>query len=280
MLWEVAHVGASTAAEKLNCHLYWNAPTSETDLAGQISLIDRVARSEYQGLVLAPNHPLGVLSPLRRAIAAGLPVVIVSAQLDLPANGRLGYVVNDDEKMGELAAAEVARLLRGRGAIALIGMGRYAPGVTQRARGAERLLARNFPGIRVVNRGAGAYNLTLSEDLANAALDSHPGLNAVISFTAISTRGVHSVLKSRSLLQTVRLVGCEQDSDLIGYVGTGEIAAVVAENTYRMGYEAVGLIAASRSGKPIPARSVVPPLLITKENFNSSEAKLFTSFPR
>src|SRR5450432_4368415 len=58
MLWEVEHFGATVAAEKLKCHLYWNAPTSENDLAGQVSLIDKVGRGNYQGLVLAPNHPL------------------------------------------------------------------------------------------------------------------------------------------------------------------------------------------------------------------------------
>jgi len=111
MLWEVGHFGATVAGEKLKCHLYWNPPTSENDVAGQVSLIDRLGRGNYQGPVLAPNHPLAILAPLRRALAADLPVVIVSAPLDLPAGSRLGYIVNDDEKMGELAAAEIARLI-------------------------------------------------------------------------------------------------------------------------------------------------------------------------
>jgi ribose transport system substrate-binding protein len=280
MLWEVEHFGATVAAEKLKCHLYWNAPTSENDLAGQVSLIDKVGRGNYQGLVLAPNHPLGMLSPLRRALEAGLPVVIVSAPLDLPSSSKLGYIVNDDEKMGELAAAEIASLIHGHGSIALIGLSRIAPGVTPRARGAERFLASRFPDIRVVSRLSGAYNTSRAEELTNGAVDSHPELKAVLSLTATSTRGVHAALKSRSLQDSISLVGCEQDSDLIGYVGTGEIAAVLAENTYRMGYEAVAFISASWAGKPIPPRSLVPPLLITKRNLSSAEANLFISFPR
>jgi ribose transport system substrate-binding protein len=280
MLWEVEHFGATVAAERLKCHLYWNAPTSENDMAGQVTLIDKVGRGRYQGLVLAPNHTLGIRAPLRRALAAGLPVVVVSSELDLPADGKLGYIVNDDEKMGELAAAEVASLIHGKGSVALVGIARYAPGVMSRVRGAERLLAGQFPDIRVVSRGAGTYDTSRAEELTNDAVDAHPGLNAVLSFTAAATRGVHAALRGRSLQQSIRLVGCEQDSDLVGYVGAGEIAALLAENTYRMGYEAVGLIAESLAGKPLPARSVVPPLLITKQNFNSAEANLFTSFPR
>ena len=280
MLWDVEHFGASEAAGRQKCHVYWNAPTSESDMAGQVSLIDKVARGKYQGLVLAPNHTLGIRAPLRRALAAGLPVVVVAADLDLPATSRLGYIVNDEEKMGELAAAELARIIQGKGDVALIGLARFAPGITRRVRAAERLLAARFPEIRVVSRGIGAYNTPRSETLANEALEAHPGLNAILSFTAASTRGVYSVLKSRSLQRAVTLVGCEQDFDLIGYVNTGEIAAIAAENTYRMGYEAVGLISGAWDGKPLPARSVVPPFLLTKQNLNSAEARGFTSFPK
>jgi ribose transport system substrate-binding protein len=211
-------------------------------------------------------------------------VVIVSAQLELAAGDKpgykLSYIVNDDEKMGELAAAEIARLINGKGSVALVGLARYAPGIMTRVRAAERLLAERFPEIHVVRRVAGTYDTSRAEELTNDTLDAHPGLNAILSFTAAATRGVHAALRSRSLQQAIRLVGCEQDSDLIGYVSTGEIAALLAENTYRMGYDAVGLIAGSVAGKPLPARSVVAPLLITKQNFNSAEANLFTSFPK
>jgi ribose transport system substrate-binding protein len=280
MLWEGEHFGATAAAEKLRCRLYWNSPTSETDVAGQVSLIDRVGRGKYQGLVLAPNHRLALLAPLRRALAAGLTVVVVSAQLDLPAGNKLGYIVNDDEKMGELGAAEVARLVHGRGSIALVGLARYAPGVPGRVRAAEQYLASQFPDIQIVSRLAGAYNTSLAEELTSGAVESHPGLKAILSFTASSTRGVHAALKGRFLQRKIPVVGCEQDSDLMGYVGNGEIAALLAENTYRMGYDAVGLIRDALAGKPLPARSMVAPVLITKQNLSSSDASLFTSFPR
>lgn len=275
---EVARFGATDAAGNVKCNLYWNAPTSESDAAGQISLIDKVVRSRYQGLVVAPNHSLAILSSLRRALAANIPVVVVSAPLAIPASHKLGYVVNDDEKMGELAAKEIARLIQGKGPIALVGLTRTGSGVSRRVRAAEKVFATLFPEIEVVSRIPGAYDTSRAEEVTNGALDAHPDLKAVLSFTATSTRGAHAALTSRSLQTTVHLVGCEQDSDLISYVGTGEIAAVLAENTYRMGYAAVELIASSWKGEPIPAQSIVPPLLITRQNFSSAEAIPFTRF--
>jgi ribose transport system substrate-binding protein len=182
--------------------------------------------------------------------------------------------------MGELAAAEISRLINGKGSIALVGLTRNAPGTIQRARGAERFLADRFPEVRVVSRGGGAYNTPVSEAQTNEAIDSHPELKAILSLTASSTRGVYAALKSRSLKQSIHIVGCEQDSDLIGYVGAGDVAAIAAEDAYRMGREAVERISGALAGRPIPAMTLVPPLLITKRNLNSPEASLFTNFPR
>jgi len=99
MRWEVKRLATTTAAKELNSHLYWTAPSSEGDTAGQIPLIDKVVQGGYQRLVVAPNHALALSVPLRRALAAGIPVVVVSTPLALAASNRLNCVVNDDEKM-------------------------------------------------------------------------------------------------------------------------------------------------------------------------------------
>jgi ribose transport system substrate-binding protein len=207
-------------------------------------------------------------------------VVIVSAPVDLPPSPKLGYIVNDDEKMGAAAAEEVGRLIGGEGAVALVGLTRHAPGVALRVRSAEQLFATKFPEIRIVSRVSGAYDSSRAQELAEGAVYSNPDLKAILSFTATSTRGVYAGLKGRSLQQAIRLVGCEQDSDLLGYVETGEIAAILAEDTYRMGFEAVKLIATSWAGKSIATKSLVPPLLITRHNLHSNEARLLTRLSR
>ena len=39
MLWEPEHGGAQAAALKLGARIYWNAPTREDDIEGQIALV-------------------------------------------------------------------------------------------------------------------------------------------------------------------------------------------------------------------------------------------------
>src|ERR1700683_4937903 len=54
MIWHTAHVDAEESAHRHGAFVYWNAPTREDDVEGQIAIVDRVADSGYTGLGLAP----------------------------------------------------------------------------------------------------------------------------------------------------------------------------------------------------------------------------------
>jgi ribose transport system substrate-binding protein len=204
-------------------------------------------------------------------------VVIVGEPLDLPPGPRLAYIVNDDEKMGELAAAEMARLMHGAGSIVVAGVTPTSPGVTLRLRGAERFLATKFPGLKVVSRFGGAYNPILSEELTRNELNSHPEAQAVFGLTAESTRGALAAVRSRSSKPPITIVGCDQDTDLLAHLADGQIAAIVAENTYKMAFDAVGLVFGLLDGNPASAISMIPPLLITRRNLDSPEVAAYTN---
>src|SRR5580700_3084354 len=95
MLWEPAHVGAQDAANSLGLDIYWNAPTREDDVAGQISLIERIVRDGDQGLILAPDQALALITPVRRALAMGVATVVIGSSLPIPPGDSLSYIVND-----------------------------------------------------------------------------------------------------------------------------------------------------------------------------------------
>src|SRR6266700_866491 len=67
-LWEPEHAGAEAAAVHANAHIYWNAPTREDDVEGQIAIVNQVINKRYQGLVLAPDQALALIAPVRRAV--------------------------------------------------------------------------------------------------------------------------------------------------------------------------------------------------------------------
>src|ERR1700686_3409668 len=48
-LWERAHGAAAAAADRIGASIYWNAPTREDDVEGQITLVEGVVGGDYQG---------------------------------------------------------------------------------------------------------------------------------------------------------------------------------------------------------------------------------------
>ena len=275
--WEAEHAGAHAASLKLRCQIYWNAPTREDDVEGQIALVQRISKSrKYQGLVLAPDHALAVLAPVRSALAAGIPTVIIVSPLALDPGDKLSYIVTDEELAGRIAALRIGTALNGKGSVAVLGINPGVTGMMLRLESLERHLEVQFPGVHLIARGAGAFNAAEAQQATLAVLSSNPQLNAVFSLTSVSTRAAFFALKSSNRLGKVKLMGCDQDGDVIEQIRAGAIDSVLAQDTYRMGYQAVQQIIDRLSGKQVPGRTILPPLLITRENVDSPEVQHLT----
>lgn len=277
-LWENERAGADKAASAWRCHIYWNAPTHEDDVEGQINLLEKVRLGPYAGLILAPDHALALLTTIRRTLAAGKPVVVISSRLALLAGGELSYIITDQKEMGELAAARIGSALHGSGTVAVLGIDPGIAGIVARQRAFEAALAAKYPGVRVVSRGPGAFNAAEAQESLIAALSAHPHLSAVFSLTAVSTRAAYFTLKSSGRCPATTIVGCEQDSDMINCVRTGEVNAILAEDTYRMGYLAVQQIHAQLAHRAVPPVTVLPPVLVTRENASSARVARLVDF--
>jgi ribose transport system substrate-binding protein len=268
-LWETERAGVDEAAGQWRCRIYWNAPTHEDDVEGQISLLERIRLGPYAGLIVAPDHALALLTTIRRTLAAGKPVVIISSRLTLPAGGKLSYIVTDQQKMGRLAAARIGQALNGSGSVAIIGIDPGIAGLMARLCAFETTLDSNYPRIRVVTRGPGAFNAAEAQESLMKALSANHELSAVFALTAVSTRAAYFTLKS-SARRGIILVGCEQDTDMVNRVRAGEINAILAEDTYRMGYLAVQQIHALLAHNKVSPVTVLPPVLVTRENASSA----------
>jgi len=165
MLWEPEHGGAQTAALRLGARIYWNAPTREDDVEGQIALVQRVSSENYQGLILAPDQSRALITPVRRAMLRGLSIVVVGSPLPIPPGDRLSYILNDDEAGGSIAGQRLAAILHGQGSVALLSIDPDIAGIVTRARSLEQFLATSYPHIRVVKR-AGSFNFPHEQQAA------------------------------------------------------------------------------------------------------------------
>jgi len=274
MLWEPEHGGVEAAARMTGQQIYWNAPTREDDISAQIALVERVSHSDFQGMILAPDQVLSLMTPVRRAVDHGLYTVIVGSPLTIPANDKLSYVLNDDEEGGRIAARRLGNILHGKGSIAVIGINADIAGVLIRSHSFEEYLDKNFPGINIVERRIGSFNVPHEQQVAEEVLKSNPKLDAIVALIWPSVRGATATIDSEPAWHSVKVIGFDPESLPFE---SASLDSIVAENTHAMGYKAVELIDAALHGQRMPALVKFEPVLITRDNVNSEPVRTMTS---
>lgn len=277
VFWEAEHTGAEEAADPAGIFIYWNAPTREDDVEAQIALVDRVVENNYQGLVLAPDQALSLIMPVRRALAQGIPTVIIGSPLPIPAGGNLSYILNDDEEGGRIAAQRAAVLLNGHGTVALLGINPDIAGVMIRARAFEQFAAQNYPGIRIVEKRMGSFNAPHEQQVAEETLRAHPDLDAVVALMSTTVDGTLHALDSTPEGRRVRVIGFDLGGNPLYDGREVNLDSAVQEDIRSMGQQAIEQIHARLLGQSVPATIRLHPKLITRENMNTPEVRMMLS---
>jgi ribose transport system substrate-binding protein len=276
-LWEPAHKGAVNAARGSGFRVYWNGPTRPDDFQRQILLLDQSIRRGDEGIVIAPDQSLALMTPVLRAISAGLPTVVLGSQLPMPAAGALSYVLNDEDEEGKIAAARLCERLHGKGTIAVLGVDPGTPGIVRRLHAFQAAIHRQCHDLTIVDVRMGSEDKSQAEHAAQEVLANQPQLNAIFALTGASTVGAFRALRDGHKSQQVLLVGCDQQYGQLFYLSQGAIDSIIAQNTYEMADRAIKMIIAERNGRRVAHLAFVKPVLLTHDNlYDAQFAPLLT----
>jgi ribose transport system substrate-binding protein len=270
--WEAAHVGAEIAASHTGSVIYWNAPTREDDVEAQIALVEHAVEGRYRGLVLAPDQALALISPVRSALAHGIPTVIIGSPLPIPAGDNLFYILNNDVEGGQSAAKRVGELLHGHGTVAILGINPDVTGTLIRARAFEQFLVDNDAGIHIVDRRMGSYNFPHEQQVAEDTLRAHPDLDVIVDLMSPSLDGTLSALHAAPAQRSIRVIGFDFFSSP-PFQQNPNLDCVIQANTLSMGRRAIEMINARLNGQKTPYITNLDPKLITRANVNSDEVR-------
>ena len=205
--WKAVHGGAREAARAGNAHIDWKGPLREDDLRGQIDVVQSFVSQRVSGIVLAPLSDKALGVTVKAAVAAKIPVVIFDS--DLKGADHVSFVATDNAAAGKIAANHLAKLLDGKGNVAVL---RYQEGSASTQNREQGFLEgiRAHPGIKVVSdtQYGGATTETassVSENLLSAQRAAPggdgraPGLAGVFCPNESTTFGMLLALKKMNL---------------------------------------------------------------------------------
>jgi ribose transport system substrate-binding protein len=272
-IWESEHAGAARAARKYGWDVYWNGPSREDDLPRQIQIVNNAVSRGVVGLVLTPDHAVALITPVRDAIAKGIPTVIVSSPLGTFSSQDVMFVLNDDLAAGRIAADRTAKYLSSDGGVAILGVNPNLLGSIRTADVLESSLRTRFPGVTVLEKRSTSFSFDEAEETAEETFRSLPTLQVVITLNVMQTRAAYAAAISTNRLRNIKLIACDQDLDLVYRLRAGEIDAIIAQDTTTMGRDAIEMIQQRLRGTRGNSSVVVEPVLITQQTVDSAAAQ-------
>ena len=271
LFWQSVQAGAVAAGRDYNVEVLWNGPAQETEYSRQIQIVDSMIARRVDGIAVAASDRTALNASLDRAAAAKIPVTIFDSGVD--SSSYMTFVATNNYLAGQMAAQKMAELLRGKGKVAIL---MHAPGsysTMERERGFDDVLKKQFPRIVVVARLYGMSDRAKAMGAAENMLTAHPDLNGMFASSEPSSVGAALALKGRGLSGKVRLVGFDASEGLVGDLKGGTIDALVVQDPFKIGYEAVRTLVDKLQGQTPPRQMDLNAIVVTNENADQPEIR-------
>jgi ribose transport system substrate-binding protein len=270
-VWKAMHVAVLEEAAHCHCKIEWNAPESEADYTQQASMVEDAIRRRVSGIILAPAHQLVLASSVKMAREAGIPVIIVDSPIALPANEYAAYIGSSDQEIGFMAADQIGMLLHHKGKVGIIGVSPTLEGSNTKEDAFVHEINDHYPEITVVDVGYGLSDWARSSQAAEDMITKHKDLDAIFASDGFATSGTAHVLQVHKTNRKIRLVGVDQEGDVLKAVRQGSVDSVIVKDSYAIGKLAMSEMTAILQHHPQPNTVVIPVYLVTRKNIDSDQ---------
>jgi ribose transport system substrate-binding protein len=229
--WQQAQEGFLDSAKLLGVKAELIGPTGYSPNA-ELVTFRQVVDQQPSGICLSAARPEIFQSEIARAVAQGIPVICVDA--DVPDSKRLMYIGTDNAKAGRESLKQMAAILQDKGNIAVITI----PGqrnLDDRLAGAVDAL-HNFPKIAITKILDGKGDTKNASDLVADLLQKKEKVDGVICMEATCGSGAAETIHRLNMENKLPIVAFDDDPETLDWIDRGAIVATIAQKPYVMSY--------------------------------------------
>ncbi|MGD1015955.1 MAG: ABC transporter substrate-binding protein [Roseiarcus sp.] len=270
--WQIVLAGARKAGADLGVKVPELGAQSESDINGQISILENAVAGKPAAVVIAPTEFKALGKPIDEA-AKKVPIIGVDSAADSKAF--TSFLTTDNVQGGRIAADGLAQAItekygKAEGEVAQI---TSLPGVGSlegRRKGFLEELAK-YPGLKVVADKYADGMATTALNIMTDLITANPNLRGVFANNLIMAQGAGQAIAENKKADTIKMVGFDGDDKTIGMLKDGTIYALVLQDPYRMGYDGVKTALAASKGEKVDAFVDTGANLITKANMGGEK---------
>ena len=262
--------GIQAEAKKMGLTANIQGP-AQFDSTLQNPIIQSVTAAHPDALLIAPDDVTASRAPIAATIAAGIKVGLVDTSLT-DTSGTFTQISSDNTAGGAAAFNAVKQLVPGGGQVFVVNT---KPGISttdQRTAGfaaaAKADSKFSYVGVQYDNdTAAQAAQVTLAE------LQKNPGIVAIFATNLFSAEGAATGIRQAGKSGKVKVIGFDAEPDEITALQQGTVQALIAQQPYTIGVDAVDQAVNALEGKPVTAKIGTSSTIITTANLKSAASQ-------
>jgi ribose transport system substrate-binding protein len=275
--WQAVVAGARRAGQDLGVNVVELGAQSESDVSGQISILEQAVASNPAAIVIAPAQFTALGKPIDEA-ARKVKIVGIESAADTKA--MISLLATDNVNAGRVAADALAVAITKsyadtEGEIAIITSMPGMASLDQRAKGFKETLAAKYGALDIVAEkvadGKPATVLNMMKDVIARNRD----LRGVFVSDPIMAQAVGQAVSEQTPSDYIRInvVAVGSDEKLVKLLQDDVISGLVVEDPFRMGYDGIKTALAASKGEQVPANVDTGATLVTRANMSSARSQ-------
>ena len=280
--WSVLQAGAEQAGKDLGCKVVVVGTAMESDIEGQLTLLQNAVSAQADGIVIAPLDSVSLDAPITDANNSGIPVVLVDTVIKSDNYG--AALLTNNVEAGKTAAEELLKRLKESGlseteeaqvAIQVGSTGSQT--INDRVKGFNEYWSANAPASWTVLNDDIKVNdgdISKAVGFCQDFLTTYPNLKAVFGPNNGSTVGFVTGL-TEAKRTDVAMVGFDFSSEIETMIRSGEYnVSSVVQRQYFMGYDGVKTALDLANGKTVTEKTIdTGVVLVDKDNVDTKEVQ-------
>jgi ribose transport system substrate-binding protein len=267
--WQVLGQGVYVAAKEFGEQVQTVGTVSESDINGQIALLEKAIGERPKAIVMAASDYNRLVPIAEKIRAAGIPLITVDSGL----NGGISasFIATNNYEAGRKAGESILKWVEKDAEIAIVNSVKGSSATMDRERGARDRL-KEAGGVSVLEQSfysdaseLNAYNIVIK------LLQDEPDIKGIVCINEPTTVGAAKAIKELGVSSRVKLVGFDGSMDEIAFLEEDIIQAMVVQNPFNMGYLAVRTAVDSIKGRKVEPLIDTGSEVITKNNMYTKE---------
>ena len=280
--WSILQAGAEQAGKDLGCNVVVVGTSLESDIEGQLTLLQNAVSAQADGIVIAPLDSISLDAPITEAYNSGIPTVLVDTIIS--SDNYSAALLTNNVEAGKSAAEELLKRMKAEGipetetaqvAIQVGSTGSQT--INDRVKGFNEYWSANAPQAWTVlnddikvNEGDISKAVGFCQDF----LTTYPDLKAVFGPNNGSTVGFVTGL-TEAKRNDIIMVGFDFSAEIETMIRSDEFnVASVVQRQYFMGYDGVKTALSLANGETIEEKTIdTGVILVDINNVDSEEVQ-------